>query len=138
MSRSLILVLSAFSALIALGALVHDALSATAGGRAGLQMFGVLVVGALCWLRWRAERQNVFLVPALIVGSVMLLLFALLGVGGTIRFSALGSDAGSSPSVLDLLLGVQGALMLIQLWKDRFRSGGSGRPDEQRDPDAEE
>jgi len=138
MSRNLILVLAAFCALIALGALVHDALNSAAGGRAGLQMLGVLIVGALCWLRWRFEWQNVFLLPALIVGAVMLLLFAILGVGGAIRFSGLSSDAGSPPSVLDLLLGVLGALMLLQLWKDRSRTGGAGRPEEQTDPDAKE
>lgn len=136
MSRSLILVLSAFSALIALGALAHDALSPSSDSRGMLQMLGVLVVDALCWLRWRMEWKNVFLVPGLIVGAAMLLVFALLGVGGAVRFSSLGSDGDSSPNVLDLLLGMQGALMLILLWKDRFRGGG--RPDHGPDPEAEE
>lgn len=123
MLRNLILVLSAFTSLIALVSLVDGALIGSASGVSRYWMLGVIVVGALCWLRWRWAWKNTLLVPALLVGAATLIWYALAGMGDAVQISPTGSDAPQG--LMDVLLGAQATLILAQLWSDRRRGPGN-------------
>ena len=132
MTKSLILIVSAFTSLIAVVTLVDGALVPSGRGVSAAWMLGIVVVGVLCWLRWRWHWPNPLLFPALIVASAMLISFALLGVGQSVQgFSS--EAAGSTPrGIIDILLGAQGALMLYRMWRDR-RPGQTRTQDPQGD-----
>jgi len=119
MTKNLLLVLSAFTSLIAVVTLVDGALIASPHGGSRLWMLGVLVVGVLCWLRWRWEWSHALLFPALLVGGAMLLTFAIAGIGESVQISQTDPRGASLPGIMNVLLGFQGILMFYQLWRDR-------------------
>lgn len=119
MTKNLLLVLSAFTSLIAVVTLVDGALIASPQGASRLWMLGVLVVGVLCWLRWRWVWSHALLFPALLVGAAMLLSFAIVGVGESVQISQTDPRGASLPGIMNVLLGLQGILMFYQLWRDR-------------------
>lgn len=137
MTKTLILILSAFTSLLAVAAMVDGALVTPVPGMRTAWMLGVVLVGVLCWLRWRWHWRNPLLTPALIVGAAMLVTFALSGVGQSVQVS---SSAGAEPAprgIMDVLLGAQAALVLYRLWRDRRdtqtgaqrpEGGGAGEP----------
>lgn len=123
MIRNLLLVLSAFTSLVAVVSLVDGALIASDTGVSRYWMLGVLVVGALCWLRWRWGWNNTLLVPALIVGAATLIWYAIAGIGDAVQISPTGGDAPRG--LMDVLLGAQAILIVAQLWSDRRAAPGS-------------
>lgn len=132
MTRNLILIVSAFTSLVAVVTMVDGALVPSERGGSAAWMLGIVLVGALCWLRWRWHWPNPLLSPALIVGAAMLISFALFGLGQLVRVT-FTATAGSTPSgITDILLGAQGGLMLYRMWRDR-RDGQTRAQDPEGD-----
>ncbi len=124
MTRNLTLVLSAFTSLIAVVTLVDGALLPASSGVSRTWMVGVLVVGTLCWLRWRWGWRHTLLVPSLLVGALMLLSFAAMGIGDLVQVSAAGNQDARPSGIMNVLLAVQGGLILVLMWSDRRAGGG--------------
>ena len=119
MTRNLVLVLSAFTSLIAVVTMVDGALLPAAGSMSRSWMLGVLVVDALCWLRWRWGWKHTLLVPSLLVGAAMLVSFAAVGIGNVVHVSAVGSEDAQPNGLMNVVLAAQGGVMFIQLWQER-------------------
>ena len=134
-SRNLILVLSAFTSLIAVVTLADGALIPSNHGVSRLWMLGVLVAGGLCWLRWRWSWRNSLLAPALIVGAAMLASFAAIGLGDSVQLSATGVGGSSPRGIMDVLLGAQAILMFSQLWRDRRQPPAADQPSHKSEND---
>jgi hypothetical protein len=123
--RILLLVVSAFTAFVALVTVVDGVLMASASDGTRLWILGVILVGVLCWLRWRWQWRNVLLTFALIMGAAALVVFAVSGVGQSVQLSSSRAFGGLPHRIIDLLLGAQAILMATQLWMDRRQGSRS-------------